>query len=384
MFDQAPNVTPDANIKVIDLGLATRFLGDEFKHMTDRVGTLYSMAPQVLQGVYDYKCDLWSLGVVTYILLSGKQPFWGPPREMSWEKRRKVMIDRIMRCDYMRMKGPSWDKISKEAKQFVASLLQIVPDRRPTASEALQHPWIVRYQNYNLEGVPAQDVQYTKKQHLKRAAQVLLAESLLKDDIVGLKEYLIQHFDSHKQNQVTVRQFHDALLHIHKLDHTQVEALFIDKDLDERGHIDYRGLLNEVLDRRLRHEENKIAHSLFNKDFDRKISKDKLREMISQEASLSSSMSTILESLNGSDNDELTCGQVVQELHRRNLRTIDHFCRCGEEANDKDKDDDEDLLDPWSAIIPGGKSNLIERPKYVYDDASKSMRPCAEGEIFQV
>ena len=58
--------------KIIDFGLATKYLSQEYKNMTDRVGTLYSMAPQVLQGVYTSKCDMWSIGVIAYILLSGR------------------------------------------------------------------------------------------------------------------------------------------------------------------------------------------------------------------------------------------------------------------------------------------------------------------------
>jgi calcium-dependent protein kinase len=66
MFDKEG---PDADAKIIDFGLATRYLSDNHKRMADKVGTLYSMAPQVLQGIYDYKCDLWSIGVIAYMLL---------------------------------------------------------------------------------------------------------------------------------------------------------------------------------------------------------------------------------------------------------------------------------------------------------------------------
>lgn len=58
VFDKDPK-DPTAEIQVIDFGLATRFLSDQYKTMTARVGTLYSMAPQVLQGVYDAKCDMY-------------------------------------------------------------------------------------------------------------------------------------------------------------------------------------------------------------------------------------------------------------------------------------------------------------------------------------
>ena len=132
--------------KIIDFGLATKYLSQEYKNMTDKVGTLYSMAPQVLQGVYDSKCDVWSVGVVTYCLLSGYKPFWGPPIAMPWPERRKIMINRIMRCQYMKMKGPTWSKISPEGRKFVASLLKLDPTKRPSAQQALdESPWLQRH-----------------------------------------------------------------------------------------------------------------------------------------------------------------------------------------------------------------------------------------------
>ncbi|KAL7575093.1 hypothetical protein ACA910_000461 [Epithemia clementina (nom. ined.)] len=146
----------DGEPKIIDFGLSTKYLSQEYKNMTDKVGTLYSMAPQVLQGVYDEKCDLWSLGVVTYILLSGYKPFWGPPRAMTWQERRKVMIDRIMRCQYMKMQGPSWSKVSKLAKDFCASLLKLDPKDRPTAQQTLdESPWIQKYAKHVAKDIEA-------------------------------------------------------------------------------------------------------------------------------------------------------------------------------------------------------------------------------------
>lgn len=137
MFDR------HGEIKVIDFGLATKYLSDEFSNMTDTVGTLYSMAPQVLEGRgYDSKCDLWSLGVVTYKLLSGQQPFWGTRKAMPWAQRRIVMIDLIKKCDYAPMVGMHWKGISQLAKDFVRSLLQYKAEDRPTAARALELPWL--------------------------------------------------------------------------------------------------------------------------------------------------------------------------------------------------------------------------------------------------
>ena len=74
------NIVFDRNveIKMIDFGLATKYLSNEFSSMTDTVGTLYSVSPQVLEGKgHDYKCGIWSVGVVAYMLLSNHSHFVG-------------------------------------------------------------------------------------------------------------------------------------------------------------------------------------------------------------------------------------------------------------------------------------------------------------------
>jgi serine/threonine protein kinase/Ca2+-binding EF-hand superfamily protein len=135
----------DGDVKLIDFGLATKFLGDDYTNMTETVGTLYSMAPEVLRGKsYDpMKSDMWSLGVVSYVLLSqGVQPFWGPRVSMPWSIRRKVMIENILNVYYRPMTGPKWRSISDHGISFVKSLLQGNALQRPTASQAYESLWI--------------------------------------------------------------------------------------------------------------------------------------------------------------------------------------------------------------------------------------------------
>lgn len=128
VFDRQPSFKQTAPTppepKIIDFGLATRYLSDDYKKMNHRVGTLYSMAPEVIQAgkdlTYDSKCDLWSIGVITYMLLSkGQEPFWGPAREMSWEERRPITMDRILRGKYHILKT----NVSNDAEDFCTTLL---------------------------------------------------------------------------------------------------------------------------------------------------------------------------------------------------------------------------------------------------------------------
>jgi calcium-dependent protein kinase len=93
------------------------------------------MAPQVLQGIYSSKADLWSVGVIAYMLLSASKPFYS--------KRRRKLIDLIMRCDYT-FETPIWkEAISADAKDFIDKLLVVDPKSRWDAAKALKHPWLV-------------------------------------------------------------------------------------------------------------------------------------------------------------------------------------------------------------------------------------------------
>jgi|LakMenE18May11ns_1017448.scaffolds.fasta_scaffold9812683_2 serine/threonine protein kinase len=101
--------------------------------MHQTYGTAYYIAPEVLNGSYNEKCDLWSIGVILYILLSGKPPFGGNNDDAIIEK---VKIGKYT------MSGTVWDQRSSEVKDFIRKLMEVDPEKRLSAKEALVHPWI--------------------------------------------------------------------------------------------------------------------------------------------------------------------------------------------------------------------------------------------------
>jgi serine/threonine protein kinase len=122
------------HIKLIDFGLSrTHTLNDGY--MTEMVGTAYYMSPGVLLGQYDRSCDLWSVGVVSYILLCGYPPFNGHydhEIHSATIGQREVVFDSIV-----------WDNLSNESKEFVSMMLRKDASCKPvSASEALLHPWL--------------------------------------------------------------------------------------------------------------------------------------------------------------------------------------------------------------------------------------------------
>lgn len=122
----------DAPIKLIDFGLARKHTpGDE--PMANPVGTAYYMSPELLEGNYDKSCDVWSVGTIAYILLCGYPPFNGDTDPEIFES---------IRIGHFEFPHLAWSDKSDMAKDFIMSLLQMDPNTRLTAKEALMHPWI--------------------------------------------------------------------------------------------------------------------------------------------------------------------------------------------------------------------------------------------------
>lgn len=118
-------------IKLADFGLATYIKPGQKLHGT--VGSPFYIAPEVLTGGYNQSADVWSAGVILYILLSGVPPFWG--------KTKSSIFDAVRAADLWFPPSP-WGHISASAKQLIAEMLCVDPSRRLTAAQVLAHPWM--------------------------------------------------------------------------------------------------------------------------------------------------------------------------------------------------------------------------------------------------
>ena len=101
--------------------------------MTQRFGTPYYIAPEVLKGEYNEKCDIWSLGVMLYIMLSGIPPFNGQRDEEIYNK---------VRLGKFHFNQPVWNQRSEASKDLIRKMLIFNPEERATASACLSHAWI--------------------------------------------------------------------------------------------------------------------------------------------------------------------------------------------------------------------------------------------------
>jgi len=127
---------PGSVLKLTDFGFA-KYTGPD-KSLTTPCYTPYYVAPEVLgPEKYDKSCDMWSLGVIMYILLCGYPPFYsnhGQPISPGMKKR--------IRNGQYEFPKAEWSQVSDDAKSLIKSLLNTDPDKRLTIHEVLKHPWI--------------------------------------------------------------------------------------------------------------------------------------------------------------------------------------------------------------------------------------------------
>jgi len=122
------------DIKIIDFGLSSRTVpGVKLKEF---VGTSYYMSPQIVkQEPYTNKCDVWACGVICFLVLGGYAPFDGDDLG--------EICDKIEEGEIIFDDEPDiWDSVTDEAKAFIRFLLSYDETDRPSAFEALQHPWL--------------------------------------------------------------------------------------------------------------------------------------------------------------------------------------------------------------------------------------------------
>jgi len=118
-------------IKIADFGLSKEFSEEQLQ---TSCGTPDYVAPEVLMGeTYDKSVDIWSIGVITYVLLCGFPPFYGDTQ--------KELFENIMNGNYD-FPEPEWKYVSDEAKDFIKKILVVKADDRASAEECLNHPWI--------------------------------------------------------------------------------------------------------------------------------------------------------------------------------------------------------------------------------------------------
>ncbi|KAJ6827625.1 calcium dependent protein kinase 1 [Iris pallida] len=192
----------NAPMKLIDFGLSDFIRPDE--RLNDIVGSAYYVAPEVLHRSYSTEADIWSIGVITYILLCGSRPFWA--------RTESGIFRAVLRADPNFVDSP-WPDVSPEAKDFVQRLLNKDYRKRMTAAQALTHPWLRdEQQQVPLDILIYKLVKsYLRATPFKRAALKALSKALIEDELLYIRSQF-NLLEPNKDGRISFENFRMALL----------------------------------------------------------------------------------------------------------------------------------------------------------------------------
>ena len=257
----------DNRLKVIDFGLSQSI--DKLK---TKVGTAYYVSPEILEGKYTELCDIWSAGVILYILLSGDPPFNGPSDAAIYKK----ISERIFNFPEKK-----WRNISNDAKDLICHML--VPEKeRYTAEDVLKHPWFKNADNKNLSELEFDAklfMNFKNTTEMKKISLMFIASRLDENEINNLKNVFMA-FDEGKDGQISFDELKKGLEQMHSTKYTdkEIEDLFNALDVDHNGKIDYTEFISATLEEAEYLKQERLSEAFMNFDINRsgKISKDEL------------------------------------------------------------------------------------------------------------
>ena len=265
-----------AQLKLIDFGFAAEIAPGK-ESMWDQLGTPSYMAPELWgreESEYDSSVDMWALGVVTYMLLSGKRPFHHQVRDLPISPPSMTFSDRgitlgpfhhqdkkekarMIRHEPLRFPSPEWDRISQEAKDFCAALMQKRPKDRLAASNAKDHAWIRHASTLHQGEDAAHDLarhneiveslqSFCEADDLKKLALEVIAFATPPSKLHELRDLFVK-MDVDDSGTISLKEFKAAMALHPEVPQEKVEQMFHDMDIDHSGEVDYSEFLSATL-----------------------------------------------------------------------------------------------------------------------------------------
>ncbi|KAI3708522.1 hypothetical protein L2E82_37723 [Cichorium intybus] len=278
IFGFLPCYADYTKLKAIDFGLSAYI--DEGEPNQEKVGTAFYVAPEVLrrQG-YGKEVDIWSAGVILYMLLTGVPPFYGDDE--------KEIFHAILRAD-PDMKNYPWPDISKNAKELVMKMLTVDPKKRPTAAEVLNDKWLA--ENGVATNNPIDDEFLVRMKHFRamnkfqRFALKVIADIIPEEELEGLKT-MFRNMATDEDQNVTREELEKSLVRRgSNLGKDNIKMIAEAADADGNGLIDCKEFMTAMMNfQKLYKEEHLLkAFERFDKDNNKRISKEELKLMLKE------------------------------------------------------------------------------------------------------
>jgi calcium-dependent protein kinase len=270
-------IEEDSPLKLIDFGLSKVF-NSEGSTMKGAVGTTFYMAPEVITGKYNEKCDVWACGVILYLMLCGKPPFYS--------KDENELKRNICEMKYT-FNYPEFSKVSDEAKDLIRSIL-VESDKRPSIAEILDTNWIKENAPHSTEEVLNIDwmriKKYSQLNLMQKSVINFTAFKLTEDETRQFVE-VFNSLDENCDGVLTMEEIQKGLELCNfgdKFKNDDIIKMFNDMDVDKNGLINFTEFISAMMDYEKYVKKEHLLECFNNYDIDKsgKISFEEFCDMI--------------------------------------------------------------------------------------------------------
>ena len=270
-------ISEDSQVKLIDFGLSKVFDGDN-NTMKGTVGTTFYMAPEVINGKYDEKCDIWSCGVILYIMLCGKPPFYSSDEEELKEKICSMQYD---------LNYKEFLNVSQDALDLIKSIF-VPMEQRPSAYDLLNTKWIKenapnsKNLSINVDWNHVKD--YSHLNLLQKSVINFTAFHLNEEDTMKFVE-MFKSLDENNDGVLSMEEIRKGMEDCKFESNIIVDDIvnmFNDMDIDKNGLVNYTEFVSALMDYRkmIKKEQLLECFKSYDTDGSGKISFDEFCDMI--------------------------------------------------------------------------------------------------------
>ena len=300
----------DIFIKIIDFGASTAFRG---KNLSQELGTIYYIAPEVFMNNYNEKCDIWSCGIILYTMLCGHPPFCGSEENSI---KAKILHSKLT------FPAKDFKNVSSEAIEYIKQLLTYNPESRPSAEEALQNTWLNDDSNFRDVELNKDIISNLSKFRttlgLQKITISFLANQIsINEEIKTLKEEF-DKFDVNKDGEISKQELIECLSACYPYQEAvrRANQIFNEIDFNNDGNINFSEFLtaNFKKEKLLSEDMLEKTFKLFDIDGNGYITLDELKESMPVEITSKLEWKELIEEVDKDGDNQISLDEFKEMM----------------------------------------------------------------------